>query len=592
MEDGVILASLRDLALREGLVPEPAFESKGVAWIIDIDHEGRFLTLVSTLDDPVADSNGRKPRPQPKMMSIPRRCIRSGGKFEADFLVDNFEYVFGRLHPTSGAPKDKDKPEKCGRSFKLLVAAASEETKLPLLKAVSAFLQSEDQCSKCIAELETYKSVSNDLFTFSCNSELLHLDATAREWWAARATPGEESADTLRQCLVCGKRQIPVNNHDPLKVPGAISKGVPLVCFDKEAFAKYGLSGNENAPICRPCMTAYVEGLRRCLNERYPNPKNPNGPMLGQQAVRLSPDTTAVFWTDTDWSMAGQFALILNRPADLKAALLSPQKGQRPGELEGNFYLMILSGAQGRAMLRSVHRGKVGEIEASIQDYFNTLELEGCDHDRPLSLFALLKSLEPSKQKSSRLPPKLCEEIFLAAVLRRPVPYMVLSAAVNRNRAEQQVTSARAALLQLYFARKKSEAFAMPLDPNCPLPAYRLGRLFAVLEKLQYSAQGKLNTTVVNRFYGAASSRPGTVFPQLMKLAQNHVKKSKAGGFYQGCIGDIVSELGVSFPAMLSLEEQGQFALGFYQQKYAPSAQVETKTETDDDSDMEQGDSE
>jgi len=116
-------------------------------------------------------------------------------------------------------------------------------------------------------------------------------------------------------------------------------------------------------------MTAYVEGLRRCLNERYPSPLDPNK-MLGRQAVRLSPDTTAIFWTDTPSSLASQLGLIHDRPADLKAALLSPREGRRPGELEGSFYFMILTGAQGRAMLRSIHREKVGDVEDSIREYF------------------------------------------------------------------------------------------------------------------------------------------------------------------------------------------------------------------------------
>jgi CRISPR-associated protein Csd1 len=569
MEDGVILTSLRDLALREGLVSEPAFESKGVAWIIEIDAKGRFLSLKSTLDDPVADGKGRKPRPQPKMMSIPRRVGKTVN-IAADFLVDKSEYVFGIVPEGKAASKDAEKPEKCRQAFLALIQEAEEETASPLLQAVRIFLESEEQRKACIVALNTEKWASNDLFTFSCDFELIHLDREIRQWWAARIQPNEASEDELRQCILCGKNCVLSGNHDKLKISGGVTSGVPLVSFNAPAFEKYGLSGNENAPICRPCMTAYVEGLRRCLNERYPNPKNPNGPMLGQQAVRLSPDTTAVFWTDAPWSLASQLGLILNQPADLKAALLSPRKGQPPGELDGNFYLMILSGAQGRAMLRSVHRGKVGETEGSIREYFQALELEGMDRSQPLALYALLKSLAPL-EKLDRLPPKLGEEIFLVAVLRRPVPDLILSAAVNRNRAEQKVTPARAALLQLYFTRNKLEGFKMPLDPNCTAPAYRLGRLFAVLEKLQYSAQGKINSTIVDRFYGAASSRPGTVFPQLMKLAQNHVKKSKAGGFYQGCIGEIVSELGVSFPAMLSLEEQGQFALGFYHEKWSHS---------------------
>jgi hypothetical protein len=94
MERVVILASLRDLAFQEELVSEPAFESKGVRWVIHINPSGDFVSLESTLSDPVADEQGRKPRPQPMMMSIPRRCGKTSN-IVADFLVDKSEYVLG-----------------------------------------------------------------------------------------------------------------------------------------------------------------------------------------------------------------------------------------------------------------------------------------------------------------------------------------------------------------------------------------------------------------------------------------------------------------------------------------------------------------
>lgn len=588
----MILSSLGELARHEELVSEPAFESKGVAWIIHIDGDGHFLSLESTLNDPVADVKGRKPRPQPKMMLIPRRVGKTVN-IVADFLVDKSEYIFGVVPQGKAVAKNPGKPELCRKSFLALLEEAEKETSSPLLNSVAQFLHGEEQRTACVTTLNSNKWNSNDLFTFCCDSKLLHLDPQARQWWAARNQPDETKQEELRQCILCGKLSKPAGNHDKLKIPGGVTSGVPLVSFNASAFEKYGLSGNENAPICRPCMTAYVEGLRRCLNERYPNPKNPNE-MLGQQAVRLSPDTTAVYWTDTDppWSLVGQLGLILNQPAHLKATLLSPCTGQRAGELNGNFYLMILSGAQGRAILRSVHKGNIAETEASIREYFEALELEGADPSQPLPLYGLLKSLAPL-EKLDRLPPKLGEEVFLAAVLRRPVPDVLLSAAVTRNRAEQKVTSARAALLQLYFFRKKQEVPRMSLDPSFGDPGYLFGRLFAVLERVQLLANPGVNSTIVDRFYGAASTRPGTVFSQLLRLNQSHLSKvpsNRHPDWHRKLIGEIMDGLPPQFAPVLDLSQQGLFALGYYHQRQAffrkastPQPETENSTTTSEE---------
>ena len=108
----------------------------------------------------------------------------------------------------------------------------------------------------------------------------------------------------------------------------------------------------------------------------------------------------------------------------------------------------------------------------------------------------------------------------------------------------------------------------MSLDAQSTDAPYRLGRLLSAYEQLQRRAQGRnLNRTLVDRYFGAASTRPGTVFPQLVRLSQNHLGKlGAAGGFYQSLITGIVDGIG-SFPAMLTLEEQGRFALGYYHQR-------------------------
>ena len=108
------------------------------------------------------------------------------------------------------------------------------------------------------------------------------------------------------------------------------------------------------------------------------------------------------------------------------------------------------------------------------------------------------------------------------------------------------------------------------LDPTNDHPAYCLGRLFATLEKIQEEANPNLNATIRDRYYGAASSTPVAVFTTLLRLKNHHFGKIHKGRAVQmeRLIGEIMGQLD-DFPRILTLPEQGRFALGYYHQRAA-----------------------
>ena len=580
----MILHELRALALREGLVDDPAFESKPVAWIIQLDENGVYLGLKSTyIDVPLPEGRKGKPKRQAAMMAIPRRSGRRSNE-TADFLVDKSEYVLGVEPDGKREAVVLERRRKLfWRSLQDAVAATSSNVGL----AVVEFLVNNADRMQCIAELEEAGYASNDLFTFDVDNELLHEDEALRSWWTGppvvHGAPGEGN---LHQCLLCGQRRSPVGKHHSTLIPGGVTAGVPLVTFNSAAFEKYGLERNDNAPICRDCMTAYVEGLRRLINARYISSRT--GDAVRPQNTRLSGDTTAVYWSSVEDSLLGVLGELLYSPQQVRDLLASPHRGQRSHAASGRFFCLILSGAQGRAMLRSMHSGTLAELEQSLKKYFDAVCLEGRDEARPQPLIGLLKSLV-LEGKLDRLPPRLAGEVFLGVLFGTPMPRLVLAASVARNRAEQKVTPERAALLQIYFnSRKQTEVPLVSLNEASTLPAYRLGRLLAAYERVQVEAQGRnLNRTLVDRYFGAASTRPGVVYPQLIKLSKTHLGKLGSRGTYlEKLVGDIMDGL-ATFPAMLSLEEQGQFALGYYHQRQRffrkreagqPDQQLDTQT--------------
>ena len=115
----------------------------------------------------------------------------------------------------------------------------------------------------------------------------------------------------------------------------------------------------------------------------------------------------------------------------------------------------------------------------------------------------------------------------------------------------------------------------MSLERDDPNPAYQLGRLFAAYETAQRLALGRVNATIRDRYFGAASATPAGVFPLLMRGAQNHVgklRKERKDGWIEREIGEIVARLPPSLPKTLKLEQQGRFAIGYYHQRQAQFA--------------------
>jgi len=107
---------------------------------------------------------------------------------------------------------------------------------------------------------------------------------------------------------------------------------------------------------------------------------------------------------------------------------------------------------------------------------------------------------------------------------------------------------------------------------------YRLGRLFAVLEKAQEEASPGLNATIRDRYYGSASSSPVTAFSTLLKLSKHHIAKLHKGRAVniERLIGEIMTEV-QDFPAHLPVADQGRFAIGYYHQRQAFFTKSETK---------------
>lgn len=111
----------------------------------------------------------------------------------------------------------------------------------------------------------------------------------------------------------------------------------------------------------------------------------------------------------------------------------------------------------------------------------------------------------------------------------------------------------------------------MSLNPNSTSIPYQLGRLFATLERIQQTANPGINSTIKDKYFNSASAAPAVVFPTLVNLAQKHLRKIGGGLAFtlNREMAEIMASIEDSFPARLSLPEQGAFQLGYYHQTEA-----------------------
>ena len=128
----MILTKLCDLAHREGLLANPDYEPKPVAWIIVVGDEGTLLDVIPTTG---SDTDARK-KARPKAFQIPRRTGRTSAAV-ADFMVDKSEYVLG-VEP-DGKRSDEELRMRRGL-FRQCVQEAVAAMESPALIAVEAFL--------------------------------------------------------------------------------------------------------------------------------------------------------------------------------------------------------------------------------------------------------------------------------------------------------------------------------------------------------------------------------------------------------------------------------------------------------------------
>lgn len=575
----MILQSLVDYYDRRATSADPArrlpaqgLEDKAIPFVIEIDQQGRVLQLRDT-----RQPDGKRLRAQTFL--VPQGEKKTSG-VKANLLWDSAEYVVGleRDRKTSGEQTP-------AQAYRQRIAELGPEAVADAgIQAVLCALDANDwallKAHPAWPEIEGANPVMSFALVDDAGSLVCQRPAVLR---AVRQldTPGPQA-----RCLVEGRFGNVARLHPSIKgVRGAQTSGANIVSFNARAFESYGKTERqgENAPIGERATFAYTTALNAMLGRDSPN------------RIQIG-DATTVIWADRDTTLDAELAALLGGD-DPDAHLDSVRKrlaGAMSGTLGANdtdlrFFVLGLAPNASRISVRYWVHDSFQHLGARILQHFDDLRIAGLDAlGGTPSMFRLLCAVA-AQGKADNVPPLLAGEWLRAILGGTPYPRTLFTGAVLRCRAEQarsdrngNVSPLRAAILKACINRQHRQRHGLPadhafigeqLDVNQTDPAYRLGRLFALLERIQSRAQPGINATIRDRYYGAASSTPGAVFPTLLRLKNAHLKKLADGEaiHFERLIGDVCGTVEqpalADFPRQLDLHAQGLFALGYYQQR-------------------------
>ena len=557
-------------------LPPPGFESKEIPFLIVIDKNGQFIALQDT-----RTKDGKKLFS--KKFTVPKEKEGRSGKNAwkmANILWDHYGYVLG--WPKSENDSDIQMAKKQHQSFKTAIALISNTYPNNIeIQAVKNFLAKETFDDVFASqEWQECKKIKGCNLSFRLEeSTRLVCENEDIQSWCSDASTNEEDADESNDlqdkegiCLVTGERAVIARLNPRTPILGARSNAKIVAFQTNMGFDSYGKEQSYNAPVSKKASFAYSTALSYLLAKE-------------SKQKLLAGDATTVFWAEKEHQLENVFADFFGEPAkddqtqDIKsliAALRAPQIGARPElDPQTKFYVLGLAPNAARIAVRFWYEGTVQQILDHIEQHFDDCTIiHGPKQPETLSLFRLLVSTAV-QGKSENIQPNLAGDMMRAILAGTPYPKSLLSSAIRRVRAEREITYPRAALIKAVLARdaryynSNQKEVGMSLDITNNNTGYRLGRLFAVLEKVQEEANPGLNATIRDRFYGAASSTPVAVFALLMKLKNHHIAKLENRGRainFEKLIGEIMS--GISeFPAQLSLPDQGRFAVGYYHQR-------------------------
>ena len=576
------LCDYYDVLAANGDVNEKGFSKVLLQYAITLSPDGRITGINDIRRERQSEKNGRvKTEYDPVAGSFPFR--EKSTSIKAYNIDHRPKYIFGMSYdPASDTLSVTDKVANDKFKEKNLEFIRGMDD--PTVNAFRSFLESfvpEDETENPIIKKFGKEMAKNPSVCFILDGfegKYLHECQCVIEKARSEAAEEEPSEDE-RTCAISGKRGKIARTHADVK--GILGqKAGTFVCVKGSAGESYGKTQAYTSNISEESMSKYTEAFNYLTSHIDPNTQ--------KFTNKAYIDSMTVIFFAADKKSDEEDALLRFFTCDdnidaaaLKSQLKSLMEHISKGDAmdinrivtdsSADYYVAGFVPNSSRVCMKFCYRDTFGNILENVIRHQRDISMG--ESDKPVTISQITAELVSPVSKEQASPPlisALADSIFLG----RRYPDSLLATVINRVKTDNdtennkylKINPKRIGIIKACLNRNYKEEFTVALDETRKDKAYLCGRLFAVLEKIQQAAQGKeLNSTIKDSYFAAACSKPSVVLPRLIMLAQNHLKKLD-GDYYNRCIGEILDLLEGNFPPSLSIEEQGAFIIGYYQQ--------------------------
>ncbi len=542
-------------------IPPYGFEEKSIPFLIVIDKDGHFIQFENTSTSPENKSVVGS--------FMVAKTIKKTSGIAANLLWDPADYVLGI--------DVKNKPERTARQLAKFISTIQSKLFLASedegISAINKFYsQLSDQSMQSDPNWKTIVE-NNYVLTFKLNNDSSSIIFNRPSVLAAYQYTLSVNSTKEAFCLVTGKSLPIATLHPSIKgVWGAQSSGASLVSFNHPSFISWGKEQGANSPISEKAAFEYTTALNILLQSECLNRCQ-----IGQISV--------ICWSEKNSALEVILPCLLSDPFrddpdftqkavdQLFASLDNGIYNQSDGNTR--FFLLGLAPNTARISISFWLVGTVAEFTERLGVWLNDSDIIGREYKGYLSLKQMLQSTA-LLGKDENIIPNLVSGTIRAIFQGLPMPASLLNTVLGRLRADKCYVSYRRAALIKSFLNSRSrcipeenKGIAESLNPEDTRIGYLLGRLFAVLEKLETDITPSLNTTIRDRYYSRACCTPKTVFGTLLRLHTYHLNKIKNQLWKirtEKRIEEILLDIH-EFPSHLSLDDQGLFAIGYYHQR-------------------------
>jgi len=559
----MILQKLYEYYNRLGTLPPSGSELKEIEFVIIIDSDGNFKRFESKRID----------KKKCASFIVPKGVGRTSAP-KANALWDNGKYVLGL----------ETEHKKCNDLFiENLKSIAKDNPSDVSIRAVLSFYNKPLADRICQFERDSlYIIVKENMgsnFTFQLEGD----DCLVAEKLYLIKKEDNISKDSQRGvCLVTGQHGNLARLTTATPIPGNSPAAALVGMQVNSGYDSYGKSQAYNAPILQDVEFRYTSALKSLLGKDSRN------------KFKVG-DRVFLFWgagnnelvnkiEDSFWNFSNLDLEKKDNPNEkigkIEKLYKSIWSGQIQTTLDDKFHILGLAPNTGRIAVVSWEDLTLKEFSGRLLQHFSDMEIADIrkpDKRKPYSgLYTMLSNITISG-KSSDSPAYLIEAIMKAIVSGSCYPFPLYTIALERIQntiREQPITIGRVSILKAYINRytrfnKNSKKLEIMLDKTNDNPGYVCGRLTAVMEQIQSSANG--GDSIRSTFMTSASTTPTSVFPAMLALSNHHLEKLSTGSkiYYEKLKQEIISLLpATGFPARLNLLDQGRFFVGYYHQKH------------------------